>query len=78
MKQCTVSIVGLDGARHTVEVAAATVFGAAAHAVRCWVQLWWWQGDAVIEVRAGSDVWRVRAGQMREWISARQRPGAGS
>jgi hypothetical protein len=78
MKQCTVSIVGLDGATHTIEVEAASVFGAAAQAARCWSTLGWWRGDAVIEVRAGVDVWKVRAGQVREWTTARQRPKADS
>jgi hypothetical protein len=29
--------------------------------------LWWYRSDAVIEVRAGDRIWKVRGERVREW-----------
>jgi hypothetical protein len=42
-------------------VEASSVFDAAAQATHGWAKLWWYAPDAVIEVCAGEEVWRVRA-----------------
>jgi hypothetical protein len=67
MKRCTVSMIGVDGKTQTMEVEAASAFGAAHHAMRCWSALWWYRPDAVIEVRAGDETWKVWAERVREW-----------
>jgi hypothetical protein len=71
MKRCTVSIVDASGQAHTVEVEASSVFDAAAQATHGWAKLWWYAPDAVIEVCAGEEVWRVRAERVRQWTTAR-------
>jgi hypothetical protein len=48
-------------------------FDAADQAVRGWSKLWWWNADAVIEVRAGNECWKIQAGRVREWKAAMAR-----
>ena len=52
-------------------VACPNPFDAAAQATHGWAKLWWYAPDAVIEVCAGEEVWRVRAERVREWTAAR-------
>ena len=71
MRRCTVSIVDAHGQAHTLEVEASSVFDAADQATLGWAKLWWWDPDEVIEVRAGEEVWRVRAERVRQWTTAK-------
>lgn len=43
------------------------MFDAAAQATQRWAMLSWYEPDAVLEVRAGEEIWRVRAERVREW-----------
>jgi len=43
------------------------LFDAAAQARQRWAMLWWYRSDAVIEVRAGDRIWKVRGERVREW-----------
>ena len=73
MKDCAVSIVDPGGKVHTLEVEASSAFDAVDQAVQSWAKLWWYEPDAVIEVRAGDQCWKIRAGRVREWKAARAR-----
>jgi hypothetical protein len=73
MKDCTVSIIGRDGQAHTLEVETSSVFDAVDQAVQSWSKLWWWYADAVIEVRAGDQCWKIQTARVREWKAARAR-----
>jgi hypothetical protein len=69
MMDCTVSIVGEDGRTYTLDVNASSLFDAAAQARRRWAMLWWYRSEAVMEVRAGDRIWKVRGERVREWQS---------
>ena len=65
MKSCTVSMIGKDGETHLVEVEASSLFDAAGQAVQRWARFWWFQPDALIDVRIGGKRWLVRQEQLR-------------
>jgi hypothetical protein len=67
---CTVAMIGQDGQTHTLEVKTSSLFDAAAQARQCS----WYQGDAVIEVRGGDRIWKVRGERVREWQATRKQP----
>ena len=71
LKDCTVSIVDAGGQVHTLEVKASSAFDAVDQASQSWAKLWWYEPNAVIEVRAGDQRWKIRAGRVREWKAAR-------
>ena len=75
MRRCTVSMTGTDGRRHSIETDALSLFDAAYNAQQEWAKLSWFDPQAVIEVRAGSDCWRVRQDRIRRWAygSSRRR-----
>jgi outer membrane biosynthesis protein TonB len=73
MKGCTVSIIGQDGQTYSLDVTASSLFDAVDQAVQSWAKLWWYKPDAVIEVRAGDQHWKIRAGRVREWAARGQR-----
>jgi hypothetical protein len=66
MKDCTVSIIGQDGQTYSLEVEASSAFDAVDQALQSWAKLWWYEPNAVIEVRAG-----------RSTLEDPGRPGAG-
>jgi hypothetical protein len=73
MKDCTVSIIGQDGQTYSRDVtAASSLFDAVDQAVQGWAKLWWWHADAVVEVRARDERWKIRAGRVREWKASRR------
>jgi hypothetical protein len=72
MKDCTVSIIGQDGQTYSREVTASSAFGAVDQAVQSWSKLWWYEPNAVVEVRAGDQRWKIQAGRVREWKAARR------
>jgi hypothetical protein len=45
-------------------VEASSVFDAAAQATHGWAELWWYEPDAVIEVRVGDQLWKIRGGRV--------------
>ncbi|HKD07528.1 MAG TPA: hypothetical protein VKB79_16620 [Bryobacteraceae bacterium] len=67
MLLCSVSIKGLDGWIHSLETEAGSLAEAAYAGVREWSRLWWYNPDAVIEVRAGDECWRISARGADEW-----------
>jgi len=71
MMDCSVSIIGQDGQTYSLDVQASSLFDAVDQAAQNWAKLWWWKSDAVIEVRAGDQRWKIRAGRVREWKAAR-------
>jgi hypothetical protein len=54
-----------------IEVEASSGFDAAAQATQRWALLWWYRGDAVIEVCGGEELWKVRAERVRQWNATR-------
>ena len=74
MTDCTVSVVGGDGQTHTVEVQASSLFDAVDQAAQQWARLWWYRGEAVVEVRAGERCWQVRLERVRVWRGNRAAP----
>ena len=66
MKLCTVSMIGKDGESHLVEVEASSLFDAAGRAVQQWTRMWWFQPDALIDVRIGANRWLVRQDRLRQ------------
>jgi hypothetical protein len=73
MKDCTVSIIGQDGQTYSLDVRASSLFDAVDQAVQSWAKLWWYEPNAVIEVRAGDQLWKIRAERVREWKAAQAR-----
>jgi hypothetical protein len=73
VRRCLVSITGKDGERHSIEADAISLFDAAYKAKQQWTMFWWFPLDAVIEVRSGSDCWRVRQDRLRVWASGNAR-----
>jgi hypothetical protein len=75
MRRCTVSMTGTDGQRHSNETDALSLFDAAFNAQQQWAKFSWFDPQAVIEIRAGKDVWRVRQDRIRVWAygSSRRR-----
>ena len=71
MKNCRVSVVSPDGETHTITVRANSLFDAARQAQERWSMLWWHQPDAVLEVCAGVQRWKVRGDRIRRWNAAR-------
>ena len=61
-----------DGQTHTVELAASSLFDAAAQAMQGWARLWWWDPGLVLEVKCGNLRWRVAAGRVRAWQTGRK------
>jgi hypothetical protein len=51
---------GKDGEVHTAEILdAVSLFDAASKAIQQWARLWWFSGDALIEIECVPDRWRV-------------------
>ena len=61
MPLCWVSVKGTDGWIHSFETDTGSLPEAAYAGVREWGRLWWYNPDAVIEVRAGDERWQVSA-----------------
>jgi hypothetical protein len=57
---------GKDGQLHTLECEADSLFNAADHAIDQWNRLWWFTSDAVLEIKAGGEQWRVSQARVRE------------
>jgi hypothetical protein len=72
MKDCTVSIIGQDGQTYSLDVRASSLFDAVDQAVQSWAKLWWYEPNAVIEVRADDQIWKVRAERVREWKTTKK------
>ncbi|HXT77021.1 MAG TPA: hypothetical protein VN780_12080 [Candidatus Eisenbacteria bacterium] len=72
MKDSTVSIMGQDGQTYSLDVTASSLFEAVDQALQSWAKFWWYEPDAVIEVRAGDQRWKIRAGRVREWKAAKE------
>jgi hypothetical protein len=53
MRRCVVSMKGKDNQLHSLETDATSLFAAVYEGVCCRSRLWWYSGDAVIEVQAG-------------------------
>jgi hypothetical protein len=73
MRRCIVSVSGTDGARHTVETDAMSLFDAAYKAREQWALLSWFDPRAFIEVRADNDRWHVRPDRLRVWANGSSR-----
>jgi hypothetical protein len=75
MRRCIVSMTGTDGRRHSIETDALSLFDAAFIAQQQWAKFSWFDRNALIEVRAGNDCWRVRQDRIRRWAygSSRRR-----
>jgi hypothetical protein len=66
MRYCHVEIKGSDGQMHAVTLQAASLFDAARSGVESWAKLWWFDPAAVIVVKSGDEVWRVRQERLRQ------------
>jgi len=75
MRRCTVSTTGTDGQRHSIETDALSLFDAAFNARQQWARLSWFDLQAVFEICAENDRWRVRQDRIRRWAygSSRRR-----
>ena len=60
---------GKDNQVHSIHVEAEGLFDAAYQGIREWSMLWWFSGDALIDVKADADHWRVRARRVAAWYS---------
>jgi hypothetical protein len=69
---CDVEVSGKDGQTHAVTLSAESLFHAAASAMNDWSRLWWWSKESIITVRAGEQVWRVRAQRVVDWEFTRR------
>ncbi|HKE26139.1 MAG TPA: hypothetical protein VKB88_27470 [Bryobacteraceae bacterium] len=58
-RRCSVSVRGKDGWIHSLDTNAESLPEAAYAGIREWNSLWWYDPDAVIEVRAGVECWRA-------------------
>jgi len=66
MRRVSVSIHGKDHETHVVEVYAESLFHAAHQAMQQQCVFWWWSPDALIEVRAGAESWKVSQSRVRD------------
>jgi hypothetical protein len=57
---------GKDGQLHSLECEAESLFSAADQAITEWNRRWWFTSDAVLEIRAGDEKWRVNQERVRE------------
>ena len=75
MRYCLVSMTGKDDRVHSIEVDAESLFAAAHAGIHEWCRLWWYSGEALIEVRSGQQCWHVKAERISAWYSERFRHG---
>jgi hypothetical protein len=54
-------MVGKDGQWHSIETDADSLFAAAYAGIRAWAPLWWYDSEALIEVRSAGGAWKVSA-----------------
>ena len=54
------------GQLHTLECDADSLFSAADRAISDWNRFWWFAPDAVLEIKSGSDTWKVNQARVRE------------
>jgi hypothetical protein len=66
-RHCVVTMVGKDGQLHAVETEADSLFAAAHKAIHSWALLWWYNSEAVIEVRSADGAWKVKAASVWQW-----------
>jgi hypothetical protein len=66
MRRVSVSIHGKDHETHTVEVYAASLFDAAHQAMQQQCIYWWWNPEALIEVRAEGESWKVSQKRVKD------------
>jgi hypothetical protein len=66
MRRVSVSVFGRDHETHTVEVYAESLFHAAHQAMQQQCIYWWWNPEALIEVRYGAESWRLNQKRVRE------------
>jgi hypothetical protein len=76
-RRCMVSMWGKGDQVHLFETDVTSVFAAANAAIRDWATFWWYSSDAVIDVRAGNECWRVRAARVSAWYAEQFRKGQG-
>ena len=60
-------MIGKDGQLHSIETDADSLFAAAYAGLRSWSLLWWYDSDAVIEVRSADGAWKVKAAKVSAW-----------
>jgi hypothetical protein len=58
MRHCLVSMIGKDDRVHSIEVDAECRFAEAYAGIHEWCRLWWYSGEALIEVRSGQQCWQ--------------------
>jgi hypothetical protein len=73
LKDCKVSMVGLDGRTYETTVEATSLSDAADRAIQQWARLWWYRPNGVVEVRMGDKCWKVSAERVRQWRSQSRR-----
>src|SRR5215471_21256448 len=75
MRYCLVSMTGKMIGCTPIEVDAESLFAAAHAGIHEWCRLWWYSGEALIEVRFGQQCWHVKAERISAWYSERFRHG---
>jgi len=58
---------GTDGQTHGLTLQASSLYDGAAKAIDEWARLWWFDPEAVLEVKCGDERWRVRQNAVRHW-----------
>jgi hypothetical protein len=64
---------GNDDQLHSIETDADSLLEAAYAGLRDWCRMWWYFPEAVIDVRSGDDLWRVRGPPRERVVRAARR-----
>jgi hypothetical protein len=66
MRRVTVSLYGKDMMHHSFETDATSLFDACENAIQEMCRYWWWNEEALLEIRSGPDRWQVSQTKVRD------------
>jgi hypothetical protein len=72
MRRVSVSIFGKDMIHHSFETDAESLFQAADHAIQDMCRFWWYNPEALLEVRARADRWKVSQSKVRDDLAGKR------